>query len=397
MKRNDFAVFMAYVCMFAVALLVGLFVIRPIMSDYGASFPINFVVLVVLSLVAGILLNGLLLEGAHLLGAKIGGYEVLSCVVFMIGVKKKDGKFVFGFHSYDGLTGETKVAPKDVEKSSLGAYAFLPIFLFIVEAIVLMVVNAVAGSQLKSDPSLAWVQVFCITVLSVGGMIFLYDIFPFRMDSNNDGYLFTILSHNDNRIAYNYYLEKEKAKYLGTEMPPIRTFDNITEFTAYLNYFAIYDHVSKGEFDQAVALLDRIINVEHGIGHAAKDDAACFKLTLLLASSKTSLGVAYYNEFSDVQKKYIANLPTMPALRSYLLVSSCVEDSEAEANFALDKVEKVLGTLGKEEPLFLDSEKALVQYDKQFVAKMHPSWELFPLPWEEKHPSEEDEEGSDNE
>lgn len=397
MKRNDFAVFMAYVCMFAVALLVGLFVIRPIMSDYGASFPINFVVLVVLSLVAGILLNGLLLEGAHLLGAKIGGYEVLSCVVFMIGVKKKDGKFVFGFHSYDGLTGETKVAPKDVEKSSLGAYAFLPIFLFIVEAIVLMVVNAVAGSQLKSDPSLAWVQVFCITVLSVGGMIFLYDIFPFRMDSNNDGYLFTILSHNDNRIAYNYYLEKEKAKYLGTEMPPIRTFDNITEFTAYLNYFAIYDHVSKGEFDQAVALLDRIINVEHGISHAAKDDAACFKLTLLLASSKTSLGVAYYNEFSDEQKKYIANLPTMPALRSYLLVSSCVEDSEAEANFALDKVEKVLGTLGKEEPLFLDSEKALVQYDKQFVAKMHPSWELFPLPWEEKHPSEEDEEGSDNE
>lgn len=397
MKRNDFAVFMAYVCMFAVALLVGLFVIRPIMSDYGASFPINFVVLVVLSLVAGILLNGLLLEGAHLLGAKIGGYEVLSCVVFMIGVKKKDGKFVFGFHSYDGLTGETKVAPKDVEKSSLGAYAFLPIFLFIVETIVLMVVNAVAGSQLKSDPSLAWVQVFCITVLSVGGMIFLYDIFPFRMDSNNDGYLFTILSHNDNRIAYNYYLEKEKAKYLGTEMPPIRTFDNITEFTAYLNYFAIYDHVSKGEFDQAVALLDRIINVEHGIGHAAKDDAACFKLTLLLASSKTSLGVAYYNEFSDEQKKYIANLPTMPALRSYLLVSSCVEDSEAEANFALDKVEKVLGTLGKEEPLFLDSEKALVQYDKQFVAKMHPSWELFPLPWEEKHPSEEDEEGSDNE
>ena len=91
MKRNDFAVFMAYVCMFAVALLVGLLVIRPIMSDYGASFPINFVVLVVLSLIVGIVVNGLLLEGGHLLGAKIGGYEVLSCVVFMIGVKKKDG------------------------------------------------------------------------------------------------------------------------------------------------------------------------------------------------------------------------------------------------------------------------------------------------------------------
>ena len=393
MKRNDFAVFMAYVCMFAVALLVGLLVIRPIMSDYGASFPINFVVLVVLSLIVGIVLNGLLLEGGHLLGAKIGGYEVLSCVVFMIGVKKKDGKFAFGLHSYDGLTGETKVAPKDVEKSSLGAYAFLPIFLYIVEAVVLMVVNAVTGSQLKETPSLAWLQVFSITILSVGGMIFLYDIFPFRMDSNNDGYLFTILSHNENRVAYNYYLLKEKSKFLGVAMPPIRTFDQITEFTAYLNYFAIYDHVSKGEFDQAVALLDKIIQVERGIGHAAKYDAACFKLTLLLASSKTSIGVSYYNEFTDEQKKYIANLPTMPALRSYLLISSCVEDSEAEANFALDKVEKVLSTLGKEEPLFLDSEKALVQYDKQFVAKMHPAWDLFPLPWEEP----QREEGESNE
>ena len=176
-------------------------------------------------------------------------------------------------------------------------------------------------------------------------------------------------------------------------MPPIRTFDQITEFTAYLNYFAIYDHVGKGEFDQAVALLDKIIQVERGIGHAAKYDAACFKLTLLLASSKTSIGVSYYNEFTDEQKKYIANLPTMPALRSYLLISSCVEDSEAEANFALDKVEKVLSTLGKEEPLFLDSEKALVQYDKQFVAKMHPAWDLFPLPWEEP----QREEGESNE
>lgn len=384
MKRNDFATFMVYVLMFALALCVGLFAIRPIMAQYSSKLPINFIILVVLSLVAGILLNAFLLEAGHLLGAKVGGYEVLACVILTLGVKKKDGKYRFGLHGYDGLTGETKVAPKDLEKSSLGAYAFLPIFFYAIEAIVLMVLNALAGSWVATNPEMAWLQVFSITVLAVGGMVFLYDIFPFHIDSMNDGYLFLILSKNENRVAFNYYLDCEKARFLGQPAPAIRTFDQITDFTAHLNYFAIYDHVSKGQFDEACALLDKIANAEKGLSAASKNDAACFKLSLLLASSKTTVGKAYYAEFSDEQKKYISSLETPAALRCYLLISSIVEESETECNYAIDKAEKVLSVLSKDESSFLESEKALLQYDKNFVAKMHPSWDLYPLPWEEK-------------
>lgn len=384
MKRNDFATFMVYVLMFALALCVGLFAIRPVMAAYSNKLPINFIVLVVLSLVAGILFNAFLLEAGHLLGAKIGGYEVLSCIILAAGVKKKDGKFRFGLYGYDGLTGETKVAPKDVEKASLGAYAFLPIFFYGIEAIVLMVLNAVAGSWVGTNPEMAWLQIFSITVLAVGGMVFLYDIFPFHIDSMNDGYLFLILSKNENRVAFNYYLECEKARFLGQPAPAIRTFDQITDFTAHLNYFAIYNHVAKGEFDEACALLDKIANAEKGLSSASKNDAACFKLSLLLASSKTTVGKAYYAEFTDDQKKYISALETPAALRCYLLISSIVEESETECNYAIDKAEKVLSVLSKDESSFLESEKALLQYDKNFVAKMHPSWDLYPLPWEEK-------------
>ena len=373
MKRNDFATFMVYVLMFALALCVGLFAIRPVMAAYSNKLPINFIVLVVLSLVAGILFNAFLLEAGHLLGAKVGGYEVLSCIILAAGVKKKDGKFRFGLYGYDGLTGETKVAPKDVEKASLGAYAFLPIFFYGIEAIVLMVLNAVAGSWVGTNPEMAWLQIFSITVLAVGGMVFLYDIFPFHIDSMNDGYLFLILSKNENRVAFNYYLECEKARFLGQPAPAIRTFDQITDFTAHLNYFAIYNHVAKGEFDEACALLDKIANAEKGLSSASKNDAACFKLSLLLASSNT-----------DDQKKYISALETPAALRCYLLISSIVEESETECNYAIDKAEKVLSVLSKDESSFLESEKALLQYDKNFVAKMHPSWDLYPLPWEEK-------------
>lgn len=384
MKRNDFATFLVYVLMFALALCVGLFAIRPIMMDYSAKLPMHFVLLVVLSLLAGILVNGLLLEAGHLLGAKIGGYEILSCVVLMFGVKKKNGKLRFGVYGYDGLTGETKVAPKDEEKSSLGAYAFLPILLYVLEAIILMSLNAFAEGQLKTSPDLAWLQVFSLTVLAVGGMVFLYDIFPFRLDAMNDGYLFLLLSKPGNKVAYNYYLNVEKARFLNLPAPDRRAFDDITDFTAYLNYFAIYDLVAKGDFDGASALLDRVATAEKGVAANSRYEAACFKLSLLLASSKTTVGKAYYAEFTDDQKKFISDLGSVPALRAYLLISACIEDSEAEANYALDKAEKLLAALGKEEETFFQAEKALLQYDKDFVAKLHPSWSLYPLPWEEK-------------
>lgn len=384
MKRNDFATFLVYVLMFGIALGVGFLAIRPIMMEYSDKLPLHFVLLVVLSLLAGILINGILLEAGHLLGAKVGKYEVLSCVMFMIGVRKKEGKYRFGVYSYDGLTGETKVAPKDEEKSSLGIYAFLPIFFYLIEAIVLMVLNSYAAGQLKTHPEMAWLQVFSLAVLAVGGMVFLYDIFPFRLDSMNDGYLFLLLSKNENKVAYNYYLNVEKAKFLGEPAPELRSFEAITDFTSYLNYFVIYDCVRKGDFDQANTLLDRVINAEKGVSATAKNEASCFKLSLLLASSKTTVGKAYYADFTDEQKKYISDIGSVAALRAYLLISACVEESEGEANYALDKVEKAIAPLRKNEEVFFESEKALLQHDKDFVAKLHPSWDLYPLPWEAK-------------
>ena len=101
MKKNDFAIFLVYLFMFALALCVGIFAIRPLVMDYGNKLPIHYVALVVLALLAGVLLNSLLLELGHLLGARVGGYEVLSFVISGLGFKTKDGKKRFGLHSFE--------------------------------------------------------------------------------------------------------------------------------------------------------------------------------------------------------------------------------------------------------------------------------------------------------
>lgn len=387
MKKNDFAIFLVYLFMFALALCVGIFAIRPLVMDYGNKLPIHYVALVVLALLAGVLLNSLLLELGHLLGARVGGYEVLSFVVLGLGFKTKEGKKHFGLHSFDGLTGETRVSPKDVEKASLGAYTFLPIVFFIAEVVVMMVLNSLASNWVKTDGANAWIQIFAITTISVGGMIYLYDIFPFRLDSMNDGYLLSLMTHAGNRIPYNYLLLREKIREEGGEVPEVPVFDDITDFTAYLNALTAYKKIGEGDFDQAVQILDKTIAQEHGVSASTRNDAVCIKLALLLASSKTSVGKKYYEELHDDVKKFISDLGTVPALRCYLLISSCIEESEAESNYALDKAGKLLKNTDE---VFLDSEKALLQHDKDFVAKLHPSWKLYPLPWEEKK-EEEDE------
>ncbi|MCF0113557.1 MAG: hypothetical protein HUJ60_06230 [Bacilli bacterium] len=395
MKKNDFAIFLVYIAMFAVALLVGLFVIRPLISQYGNSLPIHFVALVVIGLILGVLINAALLELGHLAGAKVGQYEVLSFVILGVGVKTIEGKKKFGFHGFDGLTGETKVAPKDPEKSSLGSYTFLPLVFFLVEVIGLMVANSIAGSAASSDPAIAWVQIMSVTMMTVGGMIFLYDIFPARLDSINDGYLFSLFSKNGNRFAYNCLLLQEKANALQEEAPELPIFEEITDFTAELNELAAYRLVAKGDFDGAVAILDKTIKAETGPSKAAVKEAKCIKLGLLLASSKTTVGKHYYEEeFDDDDKRYISEMAHMPALRCYLLISGMIENSDTETNYAIDKVEKVLKNT---EPLFLESEKALIAHDKEFLKKVHPTWDFYPLPWEEKKPEEAEENPAESE
>ena len=71
MKKNDFATIIAYVLMLGVAILMGLLVIKPVLDEFGNAIngSIHYIVLVILSLMAGVVLNALLLEFGHLLGA----------------------------------------------------------------------------------------------------------------------------------------------------------------------------------------------------------------------------------------------------------------------------------------------------------------------------------------
>lgn len=391
MKKNDFAAFIAYVIMFGIAILVGLVWIRPIVSEVGNSLPLNSILLVFIAIVGGILLNAVLVELGHILGARIGKYNILSWSILGLGVKlNKEGKKKFGYVKFDGLTGETKVSPKDKEKSRLGAYISFPILFYLVELILLVVLFSIGANLTRKTPSYGWIQIVSLVILTVGGMIIVYDYLPFRLDSNTDGYLMMLLSKPINKVAYNNMLLAEEATYLGKPLPDVPVYDEVTDFTYNLNNVTVYSLVSKGEIKQAIRILEKAISSEKGLSKSLVKEAKTFKLSLLLTYYFNE-GKAFYDTFEDEDKKYISSLSSASALRCYLLVSGLIEDSETEANFAIDKVEKVYKGVN---PAFLPLEKKLVEENISATMAKHASWNLYDLPWKVK---KEEKEVSDKE
>ena len=385
MKRNDFATFLVYVLMIGIALLVGLMVIKPIIDAHSATLPLHPVVVMILGLLAGVLLNASFIEAGHAIGAKIGKYEVLKCVILGLGFIRVGEKMKVRFSGFDGLTGETKVSPKDVKESSLTAYILFPVLFLFVEFIACMVLIVTFQGQEASNPSLAWVRVFLSTILTVGGMVYLYDLFPAHIDSTTDGYLLVLLTKPANKEAYNNLLLAQAASFKDEPIPEMPVYQDVTDFTAGLNLLTAYRHLTEGEPDLALPIIDTIASAETGPSKETVAYAKILKLTVLLEKEDKEKGKKYYEELEEEYKKYIASITSLVALRAYLLIACFIESSETEANYAIDKAEKAIKNC---EPSYKEAEKSLLQLDVDLVRAARLSWETYSLPWEEKKDKE---------
>lgn len=380
MKKNDFAVFVVYVVMFALAIVAGLVWIRPMTSQFSNSVGINPIVLIILSIVAGILLNSILLELGHLTGAKIGKLRLRSFIVLGFGFKKTATGKKIGFHSFDGLTGETKVAPKDREKSSLAGYVAFPLIYFLIEVVIMVVLMSVSKFLItqSTDSTAGWLQIFAVCCLVVGGMIYIYDYFPAHLDSTTDGYLMVLVSKPTNKKAYNDLLLADEAVELGQPVPSPVVYDDLTDLTFNLNLNVVYADLAKGDVGSASKIIDKLMTAEK-VSSNLVNEAGALKLSILLSSANPRDGIKMYKEdLNDNVKKYISNVSSPAALRCYLLISALIEESETEAYFALDKVEKVYKGLDKTKEKV---DRALLEANLALAKKLHPTWNLPDLPW----------------
>ncbi|MCI5940147.1 MAG: hypothetical protein SPI62_03005 [Candidatus Enteromonas sp.] len=367
LKKNDFATFLAYIAMFAIALLVGLLVISPTIKGSSLSTP-EAVVIVVVSVIVGVIVNSAGLELLHMLGAASGGYQILSvCVLSMTFKKRKSRKEkLFTFASFEGLTGETKVNPKDPEKSNPTGMILFPMLGYLLEVIVLLVLAAVFQSA-------TWVPVGSYVILAIGGMIFVYNAIPAHLDSITDGYLLILLSRPVNRVAYNQILLAEHSENKEQALENLPLYNEISDFTATLNSLAAYRKIKEGKPEEALAIFSAIASAQKGVSKSVVQEASCQKLALLLLLEKKGEAKDYYEGMSDADRRYIASLASLPALRCYALISGILEESDSEVSWAFDKVERLEK---KVTGVALEGEKILLNSSYSLLKKMHPGWDI---------------------
>ncbi|MDD5885006.1 MAG: hypothetical protein PUC66_03055 [Erysipelotrichaceae bacterium] len=396
MKRNEGMGWLVYLLMLAGAAGVGLGILRPELSAHGTGVSMNSILVVILALIAGIILTAVLLELGHLIGAKIGRYRIdkFSVLGFQWKRKKESKKFRFSFSfSYDGITGETMMAPKDIEKSNPRHAIYFPLLFLLLEAAICVTLMVLGVSLRKENSAWQLAYIFGLVILTIALMIHLYNIFPAALDAKNDGYLITILNNQTNVIAYNALLLADEKAMFGEPAPELPVYSEVTNFTNALNQVSIYHALEEKDIEKALTINEYTIKAQNHVSKNVYQNAMAQKLSLKLLYGDFQEAKELYINLPLETKKFIANLSTAAAVRAYVLVSGLVEESENETKTALARCDKAIKSLP--ESVRATEEKLIIESVKRVQGK-HPEWDFSDFSFKEDKPAETAEKPEDS-
>ncbi len=375
MKKNDTFGYLAYALMLALAVCVGFFILRPDFASGASYLTMNVFLLVFLSILVGIVLTSLLLELGHLLGAKMGHYEVTAWICLGIGLKKdKDDKNKFFLGSFDGLTGETIVAPKDTKKSNPRISIYMALLFILIEIAAISGLLVFGLAKIKvGETGYYWIKPASEVVLTIIGMILLYDIFPAPLDAKNDGYLMTILNSKINVIAYNEMLLATDKLTRGLPVGDLPVYDEVTDFTYSVNDVTLYEDLNKGDYEAALNILEKTLASKDKVSTSLYRTAEAQKIAILLDTKPLEEAKAYYIALPLEVKKHLSALNSAPAIRAYVLANGMIEESIGETEAGLNKVHDVFRKLPKEKKAV---EKKLLKLAMEKILTAHPDWDF---------------------
>ena len=368
MKREEIVTLVIYALMIVLAVVMGLSIVDDTVSAIRLD---NFSKpgLVILSILVALLFNVIMLEVLHIIGGLIGGYKVVSVNILGFCFEKKEGKTVFKFKDFDGLTGEVKLAPKK-EKLNMKPVVWLPLFGYAAELAGCIVLHS--SMMGNSQQTYSWLGISAIIFIVMSSMLALYNIVPFKLDTMTDGYKFVLLSNPANIEAYNEMLRAEDLERNGQPAAQTKVYEEITEFTASVNLFNVYKHLDNGELKEAEDIVDLMLEQPKKLEPSTHYRLISQKLYIVILSQNLEDAKKVYDEIADDKvRRFIANDLSMESIRAYLLISGILEKSLAECKFAISRKDKAMKRAFKQRAIV---ESKLYQIALDTIYKNHPKW-----------------------
>ena len=383
MKKEDVSGIVVYLLILVVAIVFGITVLREHSANSGMDTFV-YVLFIFGAILVGVIFNSIMFEVGHILGAKAGRYRILSVDILGLLWFKDEDKTKFKFSSYDGLTGETKIYPRDDVKKepNPSPYLLFGTLFYLVELIVIIVLFTLFNN--KANLPLMNVGYFLLVVAVIGGMILLYNILPFKLDSMTDGYRMRMTTNNANKKAFNELLRVEHAISQGQTDVEIATFSDITNFTAELNLNKVYLLLDQKKFKEAEELIDVILTGKETVSEKVYIRARAQKIYINIITKTLDEARAYYDaDVPMAERRQLSNDMSMVSIRAYLLMSGLLDNSKSECHIAINNVRKCFNNTPKqrqktEADLFNDALKK--------VDEIHPTWNLsqYSIVFEEK-------------
>ena len=366
MRKEEFRGLIIYTLMIIAAIIIGFTVIRNQMALYAPAklSGLGFIIIV---LVIAYLVNVIGLELLHLLGAIVGGYKVTSFNVLGLALIKKEKGWKVGFRDFNGVSGETKIAPKK-EKLNPNLQCWFPIFGFAIELGLCIIVSSLVKGTDKGE----WLIPASTIMLLIGSMLAFYNFVPIKLDSVTDGYKMRLFANPINVEAYNKMLEIQEKQRLGEEVQDILVFEEITEFTAEINILAMYKYLENQKFDEAEKIVDQLLENKKVLNVYDHNRLIAQKLYLVILNKPIEEAKKLYDEIAPTEiRRFIANDYSMPSIRAYVMIAGMIEESESEVQFARQKVEKAKK---RSVPSEIKAEEKLLEKAIDFVYNAHPKW-----------------------
>ena len=376
MKKQDIAGIIVYLIILGLAAVFGLVVVRQFASKSNMETGV-FILFIAGAIVSGVLFNSIFYELAHIVGAKIGGYLVTSVSVLGFTFYKEEKKTKFKFASFDGLTGETKILPKEKRKkpSNPVPYLVMGTIFYAIEVVVVVLLYSVftRDGAPAAQNNIAY---FLIIAMAVGGVILFYNIIPFQLDSMTDGYRLRLVSGKKNKTAFNKMLKGETSTEDDSTSDSEET--TTTSFSGDLKLNQMYTYLNEDKYVEAEQLADSIIessSTDKKISHKVVFEATANKIFLVFVNNDFDVAFKHFETGLSLQeRKQLSEEGGLPFLRAYVLVSSLLDRSHSECFRSLDKVYKAYKRTSPEKR---ELESKLFNKALEIVNEKYPDWNVM--------------------
>lgn len=352
--------------LFYVALVVAIFFVgRNIIADANAFIdePMMFFII---SIALGFVFNVVLFELGHMFGAKLGGYKTYSVSFLGVTIYKVKGKWQIGYDgTYDGFTGETKIVPHK-EKTNPSLYFWMGSLLLVIE----MVVTICLPSLITLSPQLKYgAYIFAV----IAGIILIYNIVPFRLDSTNDATLMKYVT-KDKVDVFNKVCSIRYDLYLGNQIKEVEILEDVDYVSARINYYAYLEAIYKKDYEKAEAIIDSLIEQSEKLSEDIFLELLPAKMYILTMTKTKEEVEKYFASLPANDRKLLNSCVSIEGCRNYFaFVALIIEDYDDAKNIYRKYVSKKdkLKEVGR-----LFDEESLISELMAKIKELHPEWDF---------------------